>query len=73
MLDGLLKLNLWSGVEIITFAYDAVLKIAAKHLEDTRISRILMNAYNTVQRWIDLIGLKLAIHKTEAVLFTSNK
>ena len=56
---------------MIAFADDAGLKIITKHLEES--IRIFADSYGRVQRWMYSAGLKLADHKTEAVLFSSRK
>lgn len=71
MYDDLLKTELPSGTEIVAFADDAGLLITGKHLEE--IQRLFGECYEIVQQWMGTVGLKLADHKTEAVLFTSRK
>lgn len=60
MYDGLLK-----------FVLDVAFVIVAKHLED--INNIFDVAFARIRRWMKTVGLKLAEHKTEAVLITSRK
>ena len=71
MYDDMLKIKLPSGAEIVAFADDAGLVITGKTLEE--IQRIFRECYEAVQRWMRSVDLKLAEHKTEAVLFTSRK
>uniref|UniRef100_A0A6V7LDP4 Reverse transcriptase domain-containing protein n=1 Tax=Bracon brevicornis TaxID=1563983 RepID=A0A6V7LDP4_9HYME len=71
MYDEMLKLKLPRRAEIVAFADDAGLVIVAKHLADVR--RIFCCAYEDVQQWMGSVGLTLAAHKAEAVLFTSRK
>ena len=56
----------------MAFADDAELVITGKTLEE--IQRIFGEClYEVVQQWMGSVGLKLADHKTEAVLFMSRK
>lgn len=71
MYDDLLKTKLPLGAEMVAFADDAGLLIVGKFLEE--ISRVFEDSYNIVQRFMGTVGLELADHKTEAVLFTSRK
>ena len=56
---------------MVAFVDDAGLIITGKDLEE--IWRILGDCYQEVQRWMESVGLELADHKTETVLFTSRK
>ena len=56
---------------MVAFADDAGLIITGKDLEEIR--RIFGDCYEEVQRWMKSVGLELADHKTETVLFTSQK
>ena len=56
---------------MVAFVDDAGLIITGKNLEEIR--RILGDCYEEVQWWMGSVGLELADHKTEAVLFTSRK
>lgn len=71
MYDDLLKVKLPPGAEMVASADDAGLVITGKYLEE--IQRIFGEGYEAVQQWMVSVGLKLADHKTEAVLFTSRK
>lgn len=71
MYDGLLRLELPLGAELIAFADDALLIVVGKHLED--IQRIAEESCDRIQEWMSSAGLTLAEQKTEAVLFTSRK
>ena len=71
MYDDMLKVKLPPGAEIVAFADDAGLVITGKTLEE--IQGIFGEYYEAVQQWMGSVGLKLADHKTEAVLFTSRK
>ena len=67
MYDDMLKIKLPPGAEIVAFADDVGLVITGNTLEE--IQRIFGECYEAVQRWMGSVGLKLAEHKTEAVLF----
>ena len=56
---------------MVAFVDDAGLIITGKDLEEIR--RIFGDCYEEVQRWMKSVGLELADHKTETVLFTSRK
>lgn len=71
MYDALLKTQLPPGAEMVAFADDAGLVITAKTLEEANCT--FGEAYDTVKKWMQSVGLELAHHKTEAVLFTSRK
>lgn len=71
MYDGLLNLILPDGAELTAFADDAMVTITAKHTEEIR--RIFEETYRRIQLWMESTGLKLAEHKTEALLVTSRK
>ena len=71
MYDDLLKIQLPPEAEIVAFASDAGLIITGMDLE--KIRRIFGDCYEEVQRWMKSVGLELADHKTETVLFTSRK
>ena len=71
MYDYMVEIKLLPGAEIVTFADDAGLVITGKTLEE--IQHIFGECYEAVQQWMGSVGLKLADHKTEAVLFTSRK
>lgn len=70
MYDGLLKFVLPRAVKLVAFA-DVALIIVAKHLED--FNNLFDVAFARIRRWMETVGLKLAEHKTEAVLITSRK
>ncbi len=71
MYDGLLKLAIPSGARLVAFADDVAVVIVAKHLEE--INFIFDTTFAKIRWWMDTVGLKLAEHKTEAVLITSRK
>ena len=71
MYDDMLKIKLPPGAEIAAFADVTELVITGKALEE--IQRIFGECYEAVHQWMGSVGLKLAHHKTESVLFTSRK
>ncbi|KMQ84101.1 reverse transcriptase, partial [Lasius niger] len=71
MYDGLLKLVLPSEARLVAFADDVAVVIVAKHLED--INFVFDETFAKIRRWMESVGLKLAEHKTEAVLIISKK
>lgn len=71
MYDGLLKLTIPDGAKLVAFADDVAVVITAKHLEE--VNSIFEETLVQIQRWMSSVGLKLAEHKTEAVLITSRK
>lgn len=56
---------------IIGFADDIALVIEAKHIDEAELTAY--QTVNAVQHWLESAGLKLAEHKTEAVLISSRK
>ena len=70
MYDGLLPFKLPRAVTPVAFADDVALVIEGKHLED--LSNLFVS-FKKYQEYLDFIGLKLAKHKTEAVLITGRK
>lgn len=71
MYDGLLRLTLPQVSELVAFADDAAVVIVTKYLEEA--NRIFEETYSQIQQWMCSAGLKLAEHKTQAVLVTSRK
>ena len=64
----ILKIQLPPGAEMMAFEDNTGLIVSGMDLEEIR--RILGDCYEEVQRWMKSVGLELADHKTEAVLFT---
>ncbi|KAH8293202.1 hypothetical protein KR044_011996, partial [Drosophila immigrans] len=56
---------------IVGFADDIAIVTVAKHLTD--IEAKTNTAVKAVRDWLEGVGLRLAEHKTEAVLVTSRK
>ncbi|CAL1677346.1 unnamed protein product [Lasius platythorax] len=71
MYDGLLTLVLPSEARLVAFADDVAVVIVAKHLEE--INFVFDETFAKIRRWMESVGLKLAEHKTEAVLIISKK
>lgn len=71
MYDGILRLRLPAGASLIAFADDVAVLVVAKQLET--VENIFHEAMGIIQHWMTSVGLSLAGHKTEAVLFTGRK
>lgn len=71
MYDGLLKLVLPSETKLVAFADDVAIVIVSKHLEE--INFTFDETFSKIRQWMHSAGLKLAEHKTEAVLVTGRK
>lgn len=71
MYDGVLTLQLPSGVEIVGFADDVVLTVTGETLEE--VEMLTAEALDTVEAWMTGAKLQLAHHKTEVVLVSNRK
>jgi len=71
MYDDLLKVILPREAKLVAYADDVAIVIAAKHLEE--INYAFDTTYGKISQWMKSVNLKLAEHKTEAVLITSRK
>lgn len=71
MYDGILRLALPNGVKIVGYADDIALISVAKHI--TEITTITNISIEIVRMWLGSVGLRLADHKTEALLISSRK
>jgi Reverse transcriptase (RNA-dependent DNA polymerase)/Endonuclease-reverse transcriptase len=69
--DGLLRLTLPDGAELVAFADDIALLVLGKCIQSIEI--IAAEALRRVLRWMDRSLLQLAVEKTEAVLFTRKR
>ncbi|XP_060665478.1 uncharacterized protein LOC132797741 [Drosophila nasuta] len=71
MYDGILRLDLPTGANLIGFADDIALLVVAKELEvaESNCNR----AIDCIGTWLLSVGLELAPQKTEAVLISSRK
>lgn len=71
MYDGVLRLPIPNEAQVVGFADDIAVVVVAKHKEE--IVEICNRTVRCIQQWLASAGLKLAEHKTEAVLITSRK
>lgn len=71
MYDAVLRLRLPDNVKIVGFADDIALVCVAKQLSTAET--ITNASVQIVRSWLSSVGLKLADHKTEAVLISSRK
>lgn len=71
MYDAVLRLKFPQRVKIVGFADDIALVCVAKELSEAET--IANASVRTVRSWLSSVGLKLADHKTEAVLISSRK
>lgn len=71
MYDGVLRLPLPAGAELIGFADDLALTVVGPSVE--MVSQQFSAAYDRVERWMRAKGLTLAPEKSEAVLISSRK
>lgn len=71
MYDGVLRLPLPQRVKIVGFADDIAILCVARELPEA--VTITNASIATVRSWLTSVGLKLADHKTEAVLISSRK
>lgn len=71
MYDHVLRLSLPREAKIVGFADDIAVVTVAKHIAD--VENITNIAVAQIKRWLELVGLRLAEHKTETVLITSRK
>lgn len=71
MYDGVLNIPVPEGCKIIGFADDIAVVIVAKHIPE--IENTANDVIARAKSWLETAGLKLAEHKTEAVLISSRK
>jgi len=71
MYDGVLRLTVPAGTQIIGFADDVAIVVVGKELGETE--DLCNLSIRRVQQWLSSVGLELAAHKTEAVLVSSRK
>ena len=71
MYDDFLRVDLPAGTSIVGFADDALVVCAA---DDVGILELRFNeSLCRAKRWLDSIGLKMALEKTEALLVTDKR
>ena len=69
--DGVLKLPLWYGVKAIAYADDLLITATAKGEQE--LMDAVNNALQKVSKWMQNKGLKIAAHKTEALMAVGRK
>ena len=70
MYNGLLKLKIPRRVTPVAFADYVALVLVGKYIQD--IKKLFNATFSKYAAWMDEAGLKMAKHKTEATLITSN-
>lgn len=71
MYNDVLQVEVPERSKIVGFADDLAAVIVAKTIDE--VQAIATEAVRRIRRWLQLAGLKLADHKTEAVLITGRK
>jgi hypothetical protein len=71
MYDGLLRLEFSQDIELLAFADDIIIVATAK--TNGEAEEQLKETFNRVIEWMNEHGLRLAVEKTEAVMFTNKK
>ena len=71
MYDGVLRLKVPEEAKIIGFADDIAVVVQARNLEDVQL--YTNETIRTIKLWLESAKLKLAEHKTEAVLISSKR
>lgn len=69
--DGMLRVELPEGAQLVAFADDVALLVTAKDTFDLQIYG--EESLRRVKRWLHTASLELAVHKTEAVFFTRRR
>lgn len=69
MCNGVLRLKLSKGVEIVGFADDVVLTVAGESCEEAEI--IAAEAIRTVENWMQEAKLQIDHHKTKLKLISN--
>lgn len=69
--DGLLRVELPEGAQLVAFADDVALLVTAKDTLNLRIYG--EESLRRVKGWLQTACLELAVHKTEAVFFTRRR
>lgn len=71
MYNGILKLKLPAGAELVGFADDVALTAYAKQKDE--VEYIVSESVSIVENWLKSMKLTLATHKTEMVLVSARK
>lgn len=71
MFDDLLRLDMPEGTEVLCYADDTIVIATGLALEAVRDRTTL--ATEKIISWIESAGLEVALHKTEAVLFSKQR
>ena len=71
MYDGLLRVEMPAGATVVAFADDVAVLVTSRTPEGLQVAG--EEALRRTKRWLDGAGLKLAVQKTEAVLFTRKR
>lgn len=71
MYDGILRLEVPDGVDIIGFADDVAVVVCSDSVEEVEL--VASETMAKIQLWIKSAGLKLADQKTEAVLINARR
>lgn len=71
MYNGILKLNLPDGADLVGFADDVAITACGKHKDEVEF--IASETISIVENWLKSMKLTLASHKTEMVLISSRK
>lgn len=69
--DGLLRIPLPTGVDVLAFADDVAL--VAKANDCIKLQQLLTTAAQKVLNWLTQVGLSLAVHKCEAMIITRTR
>lgn len=69
MYDGVLRLQLSAGCDVVGFGYD----VALVEVKREEVERSGNEAIKILERWLRDAGLSVTPHKTEAVLVSTLK
>jgi hypothetical protein len=68
MYDGVLRLETPVGARLIAYADD--LAVVAVERTEADLAEVADETLETVSQWMEATGLRIAAHKTEAILLT---